>query len=95
MISALRERITRDKLNDFYSGKIYPLIIAFLITVGSVFKIEMLTYVLHTILLVGAFAVCKTVKPILISLLAYVMQRLFLTGLRLKLSLLTNLVVLL
>ena len=74
MTSALKKWLTVDNLRAFYMGNVYPALIAMLVLIGSVFGIEIVTYPVHTLLLFGAFLISKSIKPILISLLTYVMQ---------------------
>jgi O-antigen ligase len=74
MTSALKKCLTIGNLRAFYMGYAYPAVITALVLIGAVFGVEIVTYPIHTALLFGAFLISKSIKPILISLLTYVMQ---------------------
>lgn len=74
MISELGGRINTAALKAFYSGRVYPALVCLLVAAGGIFGIEPYTAAAHTVLLVGALVLSDTVKPVLISLLTFVMQ---------------------
>ena len=74
MIKHIKAKITQDSLKEFYNGPIYPAVIALIIAIGSITGLEYYTNFIHTAFIVGALVICPTLKPIMISLSAYVYQ---------------------
>ena len=63
-----------DKLRGFYMGNIYPAIVAAMVLIGNVTGLEYYINLIHTVLILGAFVFCPSIKPIIISLCTYVFQ---------------------
>ena len=74
MIQGARRRISLDAVRAFYMSSLYPVIVSTLVAVGSILGIELYLGIIHTALIFGAFTLSKSIKPIIISLLTYVMQ---------------------
>ncbi len=74
MISSLKSRLNKDTISAFYMGKAYPAIIAILTAIGSILNIEFFLAMIHVSLIVGAFLTSKSIRPILFSLITFVMQ---------------------
>lgn len=74
MKEAILNALNKDRLSEFFNGKIYPLLIAALVTLGSVTGTEVFLNVIHSLLIFTALLVSPSVKPILISLCTYVYQ---------------------
>ncbi len=55
-------------------GKTYPLIIALLTAIGSITNLELYFALVHVAFIVGAFLTSKSIRPIFISLITFVMQ---------------------
>ena len=55
-------------------GNIYPIFIALLVAVGSIFEVELYLGLIHVALAAAALFICDSIKPVLISLLTFVMQ---------------------
>lgn len=63
-----------ERRRSFYSGRVYPAIIAALVAVGSITGTEFFFNLIHTALLIDALLVSTTVRPLIISLCTYVYQ---------------------
>ncbi len=74
MIAAIKKRINADSVRKFYMSDKYPMLICALVAIGSIFGIEFYLGILHTLLIFGAFVFSKSIRPVVISLLTYVMQ---------------------
>lgn len=74
MIAAIKKHISTDSLQKFYMSDIYPILICSLTVIGSITGIEFYLGILHTLLIFGAFVFSKSIRPVVISLLTYVMQ---------------------
>ncbi len=64
----------KNKLRAFYDGRIYPLLIAVLVVFGATTGFEVITMLLHTAILYGAFLLSDSIKPLLISILTFIYQ---------------------
>lgn len=73
-MKSLIKDVDKDKIREFYSGRIYPLIIAFLVTLGAVTGFEVMTLTVHAVLLFGALLLSDSIKPVLISIVTFVYQ---------------------
>lgn len=58
----------------FYNGNLYPILIAALVLFGGITGTEVITMLLHAVVLWGAFLFSDSVKPILVSFLTFVYQ---------------------
>lgn len=74
MTEFLRRHFTLEKIRAFYMGRIYPAVVCLLVALGGIFAIEQYLGLVHTALILGAFLISDSIRPILISLLTYVMQ---------------------
>ena len=74
MISAIKKHINKSSLQELYMSDKYPLLICALVAIGSISGLELYFGILHTVLIFGAFVISKSIRPIVISLLTYVMQ---------------------
>ena len=74
MTLSLKARLNKDALSAFYMGKTYPLIIALLTAIGSITNLELYFALVHVAFIVGAFLISKSIRPIFISLITFVMQ---------------------
>ena len=74
MIAAIKKHITPDSIEAFYMSDKYPILICLLTAVGSISGIEFYLGILHTLLIFGALLFSKSIRPVVISLLTYVMQ---------------------
>ena len=74
MISAIKKHINKESLEKFYMSDKYPVLICALVAIGSVSGLEFYFGILHTLLIFGAFVTSKSIRPVVISLLTYVMQ---------------------
>ncbi len=74
-MTSANERVLRlDSLRSFFMGRKYPLIIATLVASGSILGVEAFTVVIHSVLVLYAIFVTNSLKPVIISLLTFVMQ---------------------
>ena len=71
---SLKSILNRDSLSAFYMGRVYPFIIALFTAVGSILNIEFYFAILHIALAVGAFLVSRSIRPLFISFITFVMQ---------------------
>jgi O-antigen ligase len=62
------------RIRDFYMGDIYPALICLMALVGNITGLEYYINLVQTVLILGAFILCDSIKPILISLCTYVYQ---------------------
>lgn len=74
MVSLIKKHINPDSLQKFYMSDKYPILICSLTATGSILGIEFYLGILHTLLIFGAFVFSKSIRPVVISLLTYVMQ---------------------
>ncbi len=74
MTERIKKYITPASLRSFYMGNVYPIFISALVLLGSITGLEMYLGVIHVAFIFGAFILCDSIKPILISLLTFVMQ---------------------
>lgn len=72
MISTLRTSV--DKMREFFIGDVYPILICFLVAVGSITGLEFYFCMIHVVLIFVSLATARSVRPMLISLLTAVMQ---------------------
>lgn len=72
MISALRMRV--GTLRAFFMGDLYPIVICFLVAVGSISGLEFYFCMIHVALIFTSLAISHSVRPMLPSLLTAVMQ---------------------
>ena len=74
----MKERIlitlNKDKISAFYKGPVYPFVIAVIVVLGSITGLEVFFNFLFCALAIGAFALCDTIKPIIINLCTFVYQ---------------------
>ncbi len=74
MICAIRDRINLNSLRAFFMSDIYPIFICAITVIGSVSGIEFYLAILHIVLVCAALIISRSIRPILISLLTFVMQ---------------------
>lgn len=74
MKPSLKKYLNTERLRVFYMSDIYPVIICFIVAIGSISGLEFYFNILHTALACGAFLISKSIKPLMISFLTYVMQ---------------------
>ncbi len=74
MTFSMKSRLNKDAVSAFYMGKTYPLIISLLTAIGSIFNIEFYFAILHIALAIGAFLLSKSIRPLFISFITFVMQ---------------------
>ena len=74
MIEKILKKITPEKIENFYQGNIYPVIICLTVLFGSLSGLEVYFYFPFVIMSAGALILCKSIKPFLISLFTIYMQ---------------------
>lgn len=74
MTEKILKKITPEKIENFYQGNIYPVIICLTVLFGSLSGLEVYFYFPFVIMSAGALILCKSIKPFLISLLTIYMQ---------------------
>lgn len=74
MTAFLRRYFTLENIRAFYMGRIYPIVVCVLVALGGIFGIEQYLGLVHTAFILGAFLLSESIRPIIISLLTYVMQ---------------------
>ncbi len=74
MISSFKKSLSLENIRAFYMGNIYPVLICFIVALGSISGLEFYFNILHTALACGAFWISKSIRPLMISFLTYVMQ---------------------
>jgi len=74
MTDFLRRKIDTRALSEFFMGDLYPLVIALITLVGSVTGTEFYLGMVHILLVSVSLIVCPSLKPMVISLLTFVMQ---------------------
>ena len=74
MTDSFKKQLNTERLRAFYMSDIYPVIICFIVAVGSISGFEFYFNIIHTALACGAFLISKSIKPLIISFLTYVMQ---------------------
>ncbi len=52
----------------------YPILICSLVAIGSIAGLELYFGIFHTLLMLGAFLFSKSIRPVLISVMTYIMQ---------------------
>ena len=60
------------KTNEFYMGRLYPVIVCLLICVGQITAKEHITIPINVLLACGALLVCSSIRPIITILCAFV-----------------------
>lgn len=70
----LDKETTKKRLYSFYDGKLYPLLVATLVTLGAIFSLELISCTIISILFVGAALISTSVKPFIITFVTYIMQ---------------------
>ena len=73
-MKAIRERINLNSVRAFYMGNLYPAIICLIVCVGSISGFEFYLGILHMTIAVFGLVVSESIKPVVISLLTFVMQ---------------------
>ncbi len=61
-------------LANFFEGKIYPLLVALIVTVGHITELEFYFNILHVLLITVAFCVCRSSRPLLILVPTFTFQ---------------------
>ncbi|MBO7303748.1 MAG: O-antigen ligase family protein [Clostridia bacterium] len=74
MIARIKSRLTPESIRAALMGPVYPAVIAVLVAVGGASGLEFYFNLLHTALILVALWFSKSIRPILISLVTYVMQ---------------------
>lgn len=74
MTFVIKKHLTLENMRAFYMSDIYPALICFIVAVGSISGLEFYFNFLHTALACGAFWISKSIRPLMISFLTYVMQ---------------------
>ena len=69
-----RDFLTLDGWRVFFMGKVYPLLVAFLILLGNLTALDYYVNFLVTGLCIFALAVCDSIRPALITVCAYIYQ---------------------
>ena len=64
----------KERVSAFYCGNVYPIFIALLVVLGATTGIEVITMLIHAVVLYGAFLFSDSIKPILVSLLTFIYQ---------------------
>ena len=64
----------RRILNDFFMGKLYPIVFAAVVTVGHITGLEFYFNFLSLALAVTALFLCRSVRPMLITIPAFIFQ---------------------
>ena len=64
----------KNTLATFFMGKIYPIILAIIVTAGHVFEFEMISATVIVFLLVAQLCVCDSVRPAFITIATFVFQ---------------------
>ena len=66
--------IRDNKMESFFTGYLYPVIVAALVLVGNLFAIEVYLNTLNVILVCIGLLSCKTIRPLLPFLLTFIYQ---------------------
>lgn len=74
MTAFLRRKIDTRALSEFFMGDLYPMFIALITVIGSVTGIEFYLGMVHILLVSVSLFICPSLKPMVISLLTFVMQ---------------------
>ncbi len=74
MTANIKKYISAESLRSFYMGKIYPIVICVLVALGSISGLEFYFGFIHVAMFCGALVISDSVKPIMISLITFVMQ---------------------
>ena len=74
MTIPLKNCFKLERIREFYMSDIYPAIICIIVAVGSISGLEFYLNIVHTALACGAFWISRSIKPLIISFLTYVMQ---------------------
>lgn len=61
-------------MRKFYTGRIYPLVVAALVLIGSVLAVEIFTASLVVLLFVGAALLCDSARPLIITVTTFCFQ---------------------
>ena len=64
----------RELLNGFFMGKLYPIVFAALVTLGHITGLEFYFNFVSLSLAVTALLVCRSVRPMLITIPAFIFQ---------------------
>ena len=73
-MTAFLKKIDVERIRAFYMGRTYPLIIAAIVLIGNITATEYYLNIIHTLLFIGAFIICKSIRPSIISLCTYIYQ---------------------
>ncbi len=68
-----KEKLKED-LARFFDGRLYPLIVALLVTVSAVTGLELVSCVIISLLFITSALACDSVKPFIIVFVTFVMQ---------------------
>ncbi len=67
--------MTRDnKIESFFTGYLYPVIVAALVLIGNIFAIEVYLNTVNVLLVCIGLLTCKTIRPLLPFLLTFIYQ---------------------
>lgn len=73
-IEMLKALFSRDKLRTFFMGKIYPLVVALIVTVGYFTGLEFYLHFVNMALVCAALLVCDSLRPVIMPLCSFVFQ---------------------
>lgn len=68
------KKLDTQRIKAFYNGPIYPLIIAFLVVLGSITSLEVFFNILNCFFIITALVLCDTLRPVIINLCTFVFQ---------------------
>ena len=64
----------RQRLAEFFMGKLYPLVVALIVTVGHIMETEFYFNVINVALAVVALCVCDSIRPMFITVTTFIFQ---------------------
>ena len=64
----------KNTLAAFFMGKLYPIVLAIIVTAGHIFEFEMISATVIVFLLVAQLSVCDSVRPAFITVATFVFQ---------------------
>ncbi len=67
-------KFEKSAWQEFYMGNLYPVVIAFIVALGSVTGLEYYLNFINTALVIGALVICPSIKPLIITICTYVYQ---------------------
>ncbi len=73
-ITTVKFASARERLNSFFCGRLYPIVIAILVLAGHLWALEFYLNIINMLLISAALLICRSIKPAIPAFLMFLFQ---------------------